>query len=532
MTRRLPLVVCFVWAFAALGLVIGAWSLTTPLGGAPDEPQHIINAAAVVRGQLDEPLHKGPVGGTSIVTVPVYIAGIGELPACYYKKPNVSAACSPPLSRSSKPALAATQFSNYPPLYYLAVGIPTLTTSGKLAVYEMRLAGVLLSSALLALGLFLLARYGSSGVVFAGAILALSPMVFFVNGVINSSAMEISAGFASWCAALCLAGRRRISSGLAAGAALSFVLLAWSRPISPLYLGLILATAAVFAGWRQIVSLAAQPVVRIVGVVVVAAAVVAGIWLLVGGTPSLLGGRFVPPLSLGGEMRKTMALTWYRLDQSIGIFGWLDTPSPVGTIVIWSVGVCSLAGIALALSARARRSTPLLVAFSLAVPLAFESRKIDAIGPYWQGRYWLPILAGIPLLAAFSWPLRRRARHHSLRRSPAGRRAWWVLLLLPGAALLFVAQLAAFLTALHRYEVGLGKPPGSPVRWRPPGGAVLDTAIFVTGYVLLLSFCFVYGRWLRWGGESVPAGTAGVGVVDVPSQETAVSESTSVVGAG
>ena len=251
-------------------------------------------------------------------------------------------------------------------------------------------------------------RYRRSGPALIGALLALTPMVFFVDAVVNSSALEISAGFAAFCSALCLAEQPEISPGLATGAGISFVALALARPISPLYLATVLVVAAVFAGWRRLSPLATQRAVQALGVCVVLAVAAAAGWLVASGEPSLLGGKVIPPLTIAQEMRKTVDLTWARLHQSIGVFGWLDTSTTVGIIVIWSVGVCALVVVALAVSRRARRAIPLLVAICVAIPLIFESPRIDAIGPYWQGRYWLP-----SWWASRSWPVgpcRRGAR--------------------------------------------------------------------------------------------------------------------------
>ena len=42
----------FLWAFAAMGVILVAWTLATPLAAAPDEPSQAATAAAAVRGQF------------------------------------------------------------------------------------------------------------------------------------------------------------------------------------------------------------------------------------------------------------------------------------------------------------------------------------------------------------------------------------------------------------------------------------------------------------------------------------------------
>ena len=51
--RGVPSWVVYLWAFLGIGLSIGAWSLATPLGSAPDEPTQMLQGVAIVRGHFD-----------------------------------------------------------------------------------------------------------------------------------------------------------------------------------------------------------------------------------------------------------------------------------------------------------------------------------------------------------------------------------------------------------------------------------------------------------------------------------------------
>jgi hypothetical protein len=55
-------------------------------------------------------------------------------------------------------------------------------------------------------------------------------------------------------------------------------------------------------------------------------------------------------------------------------------------------------------------------------------------------------------------------------------------------AVLCWAQIVSFMTALHRYQTGVGAAPGTPVHCTPPGGTVLVVTMFLTSQVLLLGF--------------------------------------------
>ncbi len=194
----------FVWAFVGVGLMIGAWSLATPLMAAPDEPDHVIQAVAILRGQFDVPKHQSSYGPLEDVKVPQYVGNLPSVPVCFAFHPETSAGCASGIGVGTKTVSVGTQFSNYPPLYYAIVGLPSLFLNGPSALYAMRLMGTVLDAALIALGIWLLLRYHPRQTPLLGALIALSPMALFVMAVVNSSGLEIAAGFASWCGALCV----------------------------------------------------------------------------------------------------------------------------------------------------------------------------------------------------------------------------------------------------------------------------------------------------------------------------------------
>lgn len=475
----------FVWLFAAVGLCIGAWSLSTPLGAAPDEPEHLIQAAAVVRGQFDGPrvpVHYGPllVGRIGTVRVPAWVTEITDPQGLSLDSPicPTSEACDigPPLgSSSTRTITSATQFSNYPPLYYLVVGGPTLIATGTGALYGVRILGVLLDSLLIALGLYLLVRYHRRSVL-VGALVALTPSVLFFGSVVNSSGMEIAAGFAAWSAGLCIVTAKEPSRTLVILASAAFVALTLSRPTSWVDVLVILVVLGVLAGWKHLREVMGK--LRVFGISLIAALAVSGCFLLIAGKPSLLGIKANPPLSVTSNIWLTLRLMGGQLRQTIGVFGWLDVVAPTWVIALWIVAVVVLVVLAISYSERARRALPVLVIAIFLYPFVFETPQLNTVGPYWQGRYWLPLAVGLPLVAAAVLP--------ALRRS-------WAL---ATALLLAVAQIGAFVTTLGTYNGHPVRPMSSEL-WIPPGGAVFTVAVFVLGQVMLVGLV-----WMKWTGET------------------------------
>lgn len=501
------------WPLALLLLVgtllsISAWSLATPLMAAPDEPAQMTDAAAVVRGQLDVPTHHFPVGPDSIVKVPLWVAATAPLANCVAFKPSQPASCQHRIPTGTRTVDGITQFSNYPPLYYAITGLPSLFLAGRAGVWSMRFAGVILDGALVALGLFLLARYHPSRAVLAGALLALTPSALFLSGVLNSSGLEISAGFATWCGGLCLIAGRLRPRALVYATSVAAVLLVLARPASPAYLAVIAATLALLGGWRRVTDMARAADLRALWVAAAAAVAVAGVLLVVDGSPHLLGGPPDHPYSTLSAMSATFDRTWTRMRQAIGVFGWNDTLAPHATIVIWLILLAAVVAAGLVMVPGVRRSLSFLAAAVLIMPLALEDPQINAVGLVWQGRYWLPLLVGLPLLAS-SWS-RPRLRHGAGSGTGHRTTAMAATVVVIGAALLG-AQIAAFLRALRRYQVGLGPGPHVAPHWSPPGGAGLLVSLLVAGQVVLISTL----AWQAAGvARGVPAATPVAPTVD------------------
>jgi hypothetical protein len=299
--------------------------------------------------------------------------------------------------------------------------------------------------------------------------------------VVNSSGLEIASGFATWCGGLCIVEHPRIPRPLAIWTAVAAVLLVLSRPTSPVDAVIIAVVLAFLIGWKGLRPRLNPSLVPLWSSLL-AALILAALFLAVFGSPHLIGVLPRTPASLLSNMWTTIKLTGPRLRQCIGDFGWLDTPVPAWVVGLWTACVVGLIAVALTLSAACRRALPVLALLIIAMALALESPELNKISAYWQGRYWLPVLIGLPLVAStFTWEPRRHERGQTGRR-------WVAPTLTLGLGLvLLVAQVGSFEHALTRYEVGLDLPSGSSTRWLPPGGHVPVVVAFVVGAVVTLA---------------------------------------------
>jgi Predicted membrane protein (DUF2142) len=125
----------------------------------------------------------------------------------------------------------------------------------------------------------------------------------------------------------------------------------------------------------------------------------------------------------------------------VGVLGWLDTVLPPLVHRVWLTVVAGLC-LAAAVTLRWSRLTVLaaLVAAVALVPAVVGAWRYDDLGLVWQGRYTLPLAAGVPILAgliaADGWA--------------PGRLIPWL-----GAGALACMHLLAFAFTLRRHVTGV-----------------------------------------------------------------------------
>lgn len=444
------------------------WSLATPLGAAPDEPAHLIRAASVVRGQVI-------VDPSQPVLVPRYIADTAAQ-TCFAFESDVTADCGDELTGDPLQLVEApTSAIRYNPLYYAAVGWPSLLAADSSGVYWMRFVSGAISSLFLALSLTLVLRWRAPTLPLIGFATAIAPMVLFLNGTVNPNSIEVTGTLAAFLAILSVV-REGYTGRIAPYAAVAFAagsVAANMRGLSLLWLAIALLAPFVVSTWGRIRELARSRSVQLAAGGIVAAALFSVIWTL--GTNSLGAAIEAPspvtnapgvgtPGYLGFAW--TLFSTFEYAQGMIGIFGWLDTPAPPFVFFVWSTLVGGLLVIAISvLRGRVQAFVLTLSALTLLLPPILQGIYITEGGVIWQGRYILPVF--VCLAVAVGWALSTRIRLDS--------RTGGALLALV-LALWAIAQFQSLAVGLRRYSVGLDE--GwqemlfSP-QWQPPGGIPL-----------------------------------------------------------
>jgi hypothetical protein len=487
---------CFGLLFFSIFVV---WGLATPLMALPDEPVHAIRAVALDRsGELIGTATAGPGNANTVVTVPELYGHLGVIPGCYADHVAVTAACAPADTGTSAPEKIDIYVGRYPPLYYAIVGLPSVVTISPTGVRLMRVFSSALAAILLALAVTSIVAWSRTRLLLAGVALAATPQLFFLGGGINPSGFEVSAAICLWCSLLVLALERRDDPpiGLIITVALSASALVLARPLSPFWEVCIGLTVAVLAGWRAVVDLLRRRAVQVALALVALCGVMALAWIF--GAHSLdhlpTGGYVPAHESDVSIFLNALGETAVLLRSAVGDFGWLDTNSPLLTYVVWGIGLAFVGGLA-TLAGRRRENWALatLIVASIIIPVVIIAEPARRYGFAGQGRDFLPLTVGVPLVAAVL-----AARSPLVARY--GRRIVTTV-----AVLVASGQVFAFGEALRRNAVGLRGPINfldGP--WRPPGGALLLTVLDVLEWIAFAGVLW----WLAVPPAATTAGSA------------------------
>jgi Predicted membrane protein (DUF2142) len=485
--------------FVLLVALASAWSLVTPPGGGADEPAHAIKAAAVAEGELTGDPYPPVGGGALVVEAPASLDALD--PTCFAFQSGISASCRPSYEGPDGDKETVTTAGVSPPAYYALVGGPLRLVRSLDGLYLARLIGGVIAAALMATAVQLAAAARSRFLVVAVAV-AWTPMAASLAGVVNPSSLELSAGVLVWVAGLLLVRPHSLPSWLErrliwhfAAASVLFVL---SRQLSPLLLACIVGAVALAAPPVRLRELVADRRTWAAGGVVVAATLVAAWWLAANPVKE---DATVSATAVGGREALSTSFGHFGTlyEQMIGIFGWLDARPPAGVVLSWTVAIGVL--VVLGAAVGSRRLVLALVAItaaSVVVPGLLAASQMEDHGIIFQGRYILPLGAGVVLLAG-------RAVDEA-GRDLVDRLSRVVVLVL---SLTVFAHVVAIWFAARRFAVGVGGPVFF-VRegWTPGISLVVPLAV---AFVAVPGFA-----WWCWRTSSAGSSAPGAGADTTP----------------
>jgi Predicted membrane protein (DUF2142) len=492
----------------AAALWLASWVFTNPPGASPDEPAHYIQAVAAGAGNIFGVRENYPPPGGSEeaqaqwlrrvdqqygeqfpVTAAEWTSYIGRtymIPgdlapdarfACERFKSDSTAACanqSVP-APSSGAVSTASYVGGYSPYLSILPGVATRVAHDPVtALLLARLVSALLVLVLLG-GACVLLGLEPGMVAFCGVVAAMTPMVFFLGGSVNSNGPEIAA-------AICFAaGVMRLSRTddpvpwmwLVTGFAGLILLVA--RPLGPIWAATMLLVPLIRLGISgSIRRLRLGGRWTVIACSCLGAGAVAAIaWQLMLGGFSLGHASHLASTALG-----SFDDIGGQIYQQIAVFGWLDTGLPGTFYMLWIAMVTVLVGMALLLGSNRERAIVLgAIVASITIGVINDVLIEYPTGFRGQGRHWLPLAVLVPIAAGDIVA----CNLHRLR----GRRPPLTSWLLPLAASM---QLIAWYQNARRYSVGENGPLWflPHAQWAPPGGWVFWFIVMGLGFIAMV----------------------------------------------
>jgi hypothetical protein len=460
-------------------LLLAAWVVGNPPFAAPDESDHYIRAVGISEGHV---IGK-PDPGARIGVTPTQVAwtaqearlvaiprGLDPQPfSCELGPGQRSAACLRTADPHPPAATRVTAVGNYQPLPYLLPALLLRGGSSPPAALRLgRLGEALIALLLLAVAAVALYDAASPVLSVTGLLLAVTPMVVFCAAILSGSALEVAGALAFFACLLRVMRPGPMPTGWWVATGASGAVLALGRSTSPVWLVLLLAIAATWAGPRAFASRCTQGwPARLAAGAVVLAVVVNRVWDGIYGTHVSLDTSRLHAGLVGGVHE-----WWRALPELVGKFGYLEVKLPLVIPIAWFalVGAILVAAMAAA-SLRERLTLAVAVIGGLTLPVVFFALIIRRTGGGLQGRHVLAMLIAVPLLAG-------EALYRNRARLPVGLLARLTI----GVPLAVAAmQVCAWYVNAKRYAVGGSGPIWflDSAAWSPPLGWWLLLAVAV-----------------------------------------------------
>ena len=384
---------------------------------------------------------------------------------CANGRANVSGSC-----------LVATYTGDYLPLPYLLPALAlTLSPDESTGLWLARAASALTCLLFILLAAMLL--WDGSVWSVLGLLAALPPTGLFVASVLNPNGLEIASTLTFTAAGLRIARRRSRSSVWVWGALLisgAVAILSWQLGPGFVIISLALIAGALDGEHRRELVRTHSKALRILAATL---GVALAAYLAYGVSSGLFHSSFSPfpimqSLRLGAHQLRTVAR------ESVAAFGSEKIFLPSASYWIWWLVVTALLAAAIVYGQRRDRVLVIaVVLFAIAFPVVFYAWFQRQTGFGLQGRYVLPVLMLMPLLAG-------EIVGRSRRPPPVWLVRWLPLVIVGSIAVfqLFAWDIAARAAAGEPHSIWFLNHPA----WSPPGGWWVWTTLSVVGTAALV----------------------------------------------
>ncbi len=487
----------FVLPYFMLGI---AWLGSNPAGAAPDENDHLVKALGIARLDIGVDRRRGNLMErnasvtTRFVRIPSKLSPSGL--TCFKGRTQVTAACqphSPPTDVGD--VFAPTTVGGYPPFMYLPMGLAAEAADTPVrAIAAAR--GIALVEAILLLWLacaHLVRWLGRRAL--AGVVVALTPMGVFCMAIVGTSGLEIFGALGV--VSVVVVASRHPESLKAWRTHMTLLIsgttLVLSRQFGVVTMGALLILLLAVGGWRPVWEQFRRP--RPLFMATVAAlgtsALAVALWERKFDNPGTVG-PWVSFDALAGFLRYLPYLVY----ESIGWFGWLDTPMPMWSALTWVILLLVCMYLAFIHGGHGDRWV-LAVTLTVMISVVFVTHAM-LFFPFSggvQARHMLPLLVFGPVFAGVVLTDRR------------GKKGLVGMFTLAAILIPAIQFLGLYFNA-RRYAVGESKQPlifFSNAQWEPVFGWYPWLVIGLLGCVLLASILIAFGRTAKSSEQELPA---------------------------
>lgn len=414
---RLGAVFCL---FSLIGIL---WATFVPLGGYNDEWTHARYAAAVVRGEFPvtkcdaKPFKCGDVicDGRCWISVPKSIAEIQGFRALAANPQLPDSVIVETHSGESGNTLVRNSAANYPPLYYLLVGWPTLFLNGTAAWYAMRIVSVLLC----ALFMTLIFAGLSSVMPWSATFLMLiwiTPVTVTFFGAINPQGIEILSTGALAALIFPMGFSKKPGFSVLLTASVVLAVSVNIRTPTVIWNFIVVLMWLLLLNLDTIKSIFSLKRWWIPFLIAIGGVTFSMVWTL--STSHLVSVLGTPDSKMGFTgLLETMAQSTviHYIPQMIGNWGWGDNFLPPLVHIIVSVLFAAVLIYSIILGSWRTRLALLLGLFSIPLTsVIIQYRMLSQSGMMWAGRYNLPVWVAIGVLSTMIIMMLSRRRHRLL----------------------------------------------------------------------------------------------------------------------
>lgn len=322
------------------------------------------------------------------------------VPWCFAPYANKPACNTPIESQTVVDNPPWTNMGRYPPGGFAIAGIGTLAGPNDFA-FRLSRAMIAGTCALLLALAFTCLRRRSISVL--PLLIAITPGVIFMSSVISPSGIEICSAVVLWAVLPSFLISTDVHRTESVSVALAGLFLITARPLGALLYGIVLVIAVIASGSRKNLWNHLRRHKFVYGLHSVAGMFAAWWYIFIFNTavdPQETAS--IPKISLGGQLFHAIGDIPRVIDESIGNYGWLDTPTPRPIALVIVIATVSLVVIGWrGLSQSARRAVGFLGIASALLVIAEDFQYYNILRYFGaQGRHITPLIVGIPILGA------------------------------------------------------------------------------------------------------------------------------------